>query len=505
MSLKNRNNGILLHITSLPSNYGIGDLGINAYSFIDFLKRSDVGFWQILPLGPTGYGNSPYASRSTFAGNEYLLSIDSLIEDGYLNKNEIPDFKNIKEGYVDFNIVETIKKPLLFKAADNFLAKKNELTEYNNFLKENEFYIEDYALFMALVDYYYDARWYSVWDKNIGKRDEDALKIVKKKLDKEITRYKVLQYLFFKQWFKLKKYANDNDIKIIGDLPIFVAGDSVDAWANIELFKTDDRGHFNKVSGCPPDGFTEDGQLWGNPVYDWPSHDKTNYKWWILRIKQQFKLYDFVRIDHFRGFESYWQIDSNQKTAKYGKWVKGPGQKFFDAIKNELGTLPIIAEDLGYLTKEVEDLRNQNNFPGMKIGIFGYNWDEHGNFDFSNMDLPTNYEENFIAYPGTHDNQTILGWFKSLKEYQQKYLLKILATTQDNIVWPFIKELYASRAKVVIVQMQDLLEKDDSARMNIPSTCGPFNWSWQMKKDENMEQLESILKLYNNYYKRVLK
>jgi 4-alpha-glucanotransferase len=505
MSLNNRNNGILLHITSLPSKYGIGDLGLNAYSFIDFLKRSDVGFWQILPLGPTGYGNSPYAARSTFAGNENLLSIDSLIEDGYLDKNVVNNFKNIKEGYIDFNIVENIKKPLLFKAADNFLVIKKEEKEYNKFLKENKFYLEDYALFMALVDHYYDARWYSVWDKNIARRDIKALKNARLKLNTEINRYKVLQYLFFKQWFLLKDYANKNNIKIIGDLPIFVAGDSVDAWANIELFKTDKNGHYNKVSGCPPDGFTKDGQLWGNPVYNWSVHEKTNYKWWILRIKQQFKLYDFVRIDHFRGFESYWEIDSNQKTAKYGKWVKGPGQKFFNTIKKELGDLPIIAEDLGYLTKEVENLRNNNNFPGMKVGIFGYNWDKNGNFDFLNMDLPTNYEENFIAYPGTHDNQTILGWFKSLKDYQKKYLLKILSTTEDNIVWPFIKELYASRARVVIIQMQDLLEKDDSARMNIPSTCGPFNWSWQMQENDNLDTLESILKLYNNYYNRVSK
>lgn len=505
MSLKNRNNGILLHITSLPSKYGIGDFGIEAYAFIDFLKRSNVGLWQLLPLGPTGYGNSPYSSRSTFAGNEYLLSIDSLIEDGYLNTEDTFNFPKVNEGYIDFEIVEKFKKPLLFKAADNFIKQNKEIDKYNSFLEENAFFIEDYSIFMALVDYYYDARWYSVWDKEIANRERKALESVKRKLSNEINRYKVLQYLFFKQWYKLKKYANSNNIQIIGDLPIFVSGDSVDSWANIQLFKTDSKGQYNKVSGCPPDSFTSDGQLWGNPVYDWNIHKKQNYKWWILRIKQQFKLYDIVRIDHFRGFESYWEIPIDQKTARYGTWVKGPGQHLFDAIKKELGDLPIIAEDLGYMTKEVEELRNRNKFPGMKIGIFGYSWDENNNLDLSNPDLPPNYEDNFIAYPGTHDNQTILGWYKNLTNKHKKQLNLLFNCTEKTFVWQFIREIYSSKARIVIFQMQDLLEKDDKCRMNIPSTCGPFNWSWQMESLENLSYIETKLKLYNNYYKRYIK
>lgn len=502
MSLTKRNNGILLHITSLPSKYGIGDFGKEAYAFIDFLKRSKVGLWQILPLGPTGYGNSPYSSRSTFAGNEHLLSLDFLIEDGYLNKTSLQSYPQVNEGYIDFGIVEEFKKPLLFKAADNFITLKKEQEDYERFVKDNAFYLDDYCIFMALVDYYYDARWYSVWDEDISKRKPKAIKQVKAKLFKEIERYKVLQYLFFKQWFKLKQYANENGIQIIGDLPIFVAGDSVDSWSNLELFKTNNKGEYTKVSGCPPDGFTSDGQLWGNPVYDWQVHKQTNYKWWISRIEHQLKLYDIVRIDHFRGFESYWEIDISETTARNGVWTKGPGQHLFDAIKEQLGSLAIIAEDLGYMTKEVEQLRNNNNFPGMKIGIFGYNWDENNKFDFNNMDLPTNYGENFIAYPGTHDNQTILGWFNSLEQHKKDFMLKVLATNENNIVWPFIKELYSSQANIVVIQMQDLLEKDDKARMNIPSTFGPFNWSWQLKGDEDLNQLESTLKLYNNYYKR---
>ncbi len=502
MGLNKRNNGILLHITSLPSKYGIGDFGVESYKFIDFLKKSKVGFWQILPLGPTGYGNSPYASRSTFAGNEYLLSLDSIIKDGYLNTEDTFNFPECKAGYVDFNIVETYKKPLLFKAADNFLKQGKEKKQYELFLDENAFYIEDYAIFMALVDFYYDARWYSVWNKKIAKRDKNALEKVRKDLHKEIKRYKVLQYLFFKQWFNLKQYANENGIKIIGDLPIFVAGDSVDAWANIELLKTDSKTQYSKVSGCPPDGFTADGQLWGNPVYNWQIHKKTNYKWWILRIKQQLKLFDIVRIDHFRGFESYWEISIDQTTARNGKWVKGPGQDFFDVIKKEISPLPIIAEDLGYMTKEVEKLRDDNNFPGMKIGIFGYNWDENEEFDYSNTDLPDNYGENFIAYPGTHDNQTVLGWFKSLSKEKQIFIKQKLDIKDDSIVWPFIKDILQSKAKVVIVQMQDLLEMDDTYRMNIPSTCGPFNWSWQLKPDADLNKLEAILKSLNTKYNR---
>ncbi len=502
MSLKNRNNGILLHITSLPSKYGIGDFGSQAYAFIDFLKRSQVGLWQLLPLGPTGYGNSPYSSRSTFAGNEYLLSIDSLIDDGYLNTEDTFNFPKVNEGYIDFEIVEKFKKPLLFKAADNFLEQNKETEQYNNFLIENAFFIDDYSIFMALVDYYYDARWYSVWDKEIANRDEKALNSIRKKMSKEINRYKVLQYLFFKQWYKLKKYANSNNIQIIGDLPIFVSGDSVDSWANIKLFKTDEKGQYNKVSGCPPDSFTSDGQLWGNPVYDWNIHKKQNYKWWILRIKQQFKLYDIVRIDHFRGFESYWEIPIDQKTARYGTWVKGPGQHLFDAIKKELGDLPIIAEDLGYMTNEVEELRNNNKFPGMKIGIFGFSWDKDNNLDYSNPDLPPNYEDNFIAYPGTHDNQTILGWYKNLPIKNKKQLNSLFNCSEKTFVWEFIREIYSSKARIVIIQMQDLLEKDDKCRMNIPSTCGPFNWSWQMKSLEKLSYIENKLKLYNNYYKR---
>ncbi len=503
MNLQKRNNGILLHITSLPSKYGIGDFGKEAYAFIDFLKESKVGYWQLLPLGPTGYGNSPYSLRSTFAGNENLISIDSLIEDGYLNTEDKNIFNSIKEGYIDFNFVDKVKRPLLFKAADNFIALNKEEENYQDFLKTNAFFLDDYAIFMALVDYYYDARWYSIWDENLGNRNQKALKEVKLKLKNEIERYKVLQYLFFKQWFKLKAYANNNGIKIIGDLPIFVASDSVDTWANLNLFKTDENHKFNKVSGVPPDGFTADGQLWGTPVYNWEVHKKNNFKWWISRIKHQLQLYDVIRIDHFRGLESYWEIPSTDSTARNGKWVKSPGQKLFNAIKSELGNnLPIIAEDLGYPSKDVETLRESNNFPGMKIGIFGYDWDENNQFNFENMDFPDNYEENFIAYPGTHDNQTILGWYKDLSKIKKDDLYRLFNFTEDNIVSEIIQNLYKSKANIVICQIQDLLKLDDSARMNTPSTCGPFNWSWQLKSSQEYDDIKSLLLLYNNKYNR---
>lgn len=503
MDLNKRNNGILLHITSLPSNYGIGDLGSNAYKFVDFLSKSSVGYWQILPIGPTGYGNSPYSLRSTFAGNENLISIDSLITDGYLNTEDTEIFNSVKNGFIDFNFIDKVKRPLLFKAADNFLLLNKEEENYTNFLKTNSFFLNDYAIFMALVDYYYDARWYSIWDKGLSKRDKIALKEVEKKLYKEINRYKVLQYLFFKQWFNLKTYANKNKVKIIGDLPIFVSGDSVDTWSNIELFETDYNNNFNKVSGCPPDDFTADGQLWGNPIYDWSAHKKDNYQWWVKRIEHKLNLFDVIRIDHFRGLESYWEIPSNHKSAKYGKWVKGPGQELFDAIKNKLGKLPIIAEDLGYMTEEVELLRNNNNFPGMKIGIFGYSWDKDDNFEYENNDFYKNYEENFIAYPGTHDNQTILGWYKRLEKNHKKDLLELFNFSQENIVWKMIETLYKSKAKIVITQLQDLLELDDKARMNIPSTCGLYNWSWQLQSLKQLDDIIDKLKSLNNKYNRI--
>lgn len=502
MDLQKRNNGILLHITSLPSKYGIGDFGKEAYSFIDFLKKSKVGYWQLLPLGPTGYGNSPYSLRSTFAGNENLISIDSLIENGYLNTEDKKIFNSVKEGYIDFDFVDKVKRPLLFKAADNFIALNKEEENYNDFLKTNSFFLDDYTIFMALVDYYYDARWYSIWDEKLCIRDSKALEKIKSKLSTEIERYKVLQYFFFKQWLELKNYANKNGIKIIGDLPIFVAGDSVDAWANLHLFKTDENHKFNKVSGVPPDGFTADGQLWGTPLYEWEVHKKTNYKWWVSRIKHQLKLYDVIRIDHFRGLESYWEIPATHTTAKFGQWVKGPGQEIFDAIKHQLGELPIIAEDLGYLTKEVEDLRKDNGFPGMKIGIFGYEWDDNGKFNFDNMDFPNNYEKNFIAYPGTHDNQTILGWFKALSPDKKDDLRKLFNFNEENIVDEIIKILYKSKANIIICQIQDLLNLDDSARMNTPSTCGPFNWSWQLKSTLSLDKVQTKLKEYNEKYNR---
>lgn len=503
MNFNKRDNGILLHITSLPSKYGIGDFGKEAYNFIDFLKEAKVGYWQILPIGPTGYGNSPYSLRSTFAGNENLISIDSLIDDGYLNTEDTKIFNSVNEGFIDFNFIDKVKRQLLFKAADTFLKQNKEEENYNNFLKNNSFFLDDYTIFMALVDYYYDARWYSIWDKELAHRDEKAIQDVKIKLHDEINRYKVLQYLFFKQWYKLKKYANENSIKIIGDLPIFVAGDSVDSWANIDLLKTDENMRYNKVSGCPPDGFTADGQLWGNPIYDWNKMKENDYKWWIKRIKHQLNLFDIIRIDHFRGLESYWEIPSDHKTARYGKWVKGPGQDLFDKIKQELGELPIIAEDLGYMTKEVEILRDNNNFPGMKIGIFGYSWDKDDNFIFDNFDYPENYGENFIAYPGTHDNQTILGWYKNLSQKHKKDLFNLFEFDEKNIAWQMIEKLYESKAILVITQLQDLLELDDSARMNTPSTCGPFNWSWQLKSNIDLSDLKTKLLKYNNKYKRI--
>lgn len=500
---KKRDNGILMHITSLPSKYCIGDFGKEAYDFVDFLKTSNVGIWQLLPIGPTGYGNSPYASRSTFAGNELLISLDKLIDNGLLNKKDIvfPDYDGKK---VNYYLADSWKKPLLFKAADNFINQnKQSDKDYLDFVEKSKFFLDDYCLFMALCDHYYDARWYSVWDEKLGKRDEKALEEAREKFSKQINQYKVLQFFFFKQWKDLKSYANENDILIIGDLPIFVAGDSVDAWTETKLLKTDENGQFSYISGCPPDGFTADGQLWGNPVYDWETNKNTNYKWWIKRIEAQLDLFDIIRIDHFRGFDSYWQVPAGEKTARNGVWTPGPKQDLFDAIKKELGVLPIIAEDLGYLTKSVEKLRDDNNFPGMKIGIFGFSWDENKNLDLNNMDLPDNYIENCIAYPGTHDNQTINGWYQILEDYQKESVKEYLKCNDKNVAWALIEKIYESKAKFAIIQLQDLLEmNDEQGRMNIPSTCGDFNWSWKLYQNTDLSELKTKLVDCSKKYKR---
>ncbi|MGH4036412.1 MAG: 4-alpha-glucanotransferase [Sphaerochaeta sp.] len=491
-----RSNGVLFHPTSLPGDYGIGDFGHEAYLFVDKLKESGVGLWQTLPLGPTGYGNSPYASRSSFAGNELLISIDLLKEDGYLNDDDLLDMPEFSKTKVEYYKVELWKKPLLIKAAKRFIKMKKELNEFEKFKKENQYWLDDYCLFISIYEEYNDSRWYSVWDEKLRVRDAKALDKKRVSNKDKIDCYRVLQYFFFKQWHRLKNYANDRDIKIVGDIPIFASGDSVDIWCHSDLVKTDAQGKFKAVSGCPPDGFTPLGQLWGNPVYDWKRNEETGYEWWIDRIEHQLTMCDILRIDHFRGFESYWEIPAGAKDATNGVWTKGPGIKLFNAVSKKLGRVPLIAEDLGYMTDEVIKLRKDLNLPGMKIGVFGFDFNEDGSINSDNMDFAYNYDEQCFAYPGTHDNTPIQQWFSELTTAQKNSVCDCLATDYNNVHWAMIRDIYYSRANYAVVQIQDILGLSKEGRMNHPSTCNDVNWSWRLNQpiDEEMKRLSRLIK-----------
>lgn len=471
-----------MHITSLPGEFGIGDLGWEAYQFADKLKEAGAVYWQILPLGPTGYGNSPYAARSSFAGNELLLSPVALLEKGYLDAKDLvhPDFDDEK---VEFNKVIAWKMPLLKKAAKAFLEEKKDSKEFKAFVKKEGYWLEDYALFMVLYEKYNDARWYSIWDKNEGFRDSKTIKRIKKEKSEEIQVWYALQYLFSEEWNSLKVYVNNLGIKIIGDIPIFVGADSADAWAHLDLLKHDEEGHYTAVSGVPPDNFSPTGQLWGNPVYDWKKHQEDDFAWWKSRIKRLLELTDMLRIDHFRGFDAYYEIPAKDKTAEHGKWKKSPGKQFFMSLKKEMGSLPIIAEDLGFFTEGVKKLRDSNGFPGMKIAQFGFSRDKAGVYNPFDDFLPMNYTRSFVAYTGTHDNNTTRGWFDSLSEDDKHMVREYLSTDDREAVWALIKAVMMSNADYAIIPMQDILELGEEARMNFPSTCNDINWSWRMRKD----------------------
>ena len=475
-----RSNGILMHITSLPSEFGIGDLGWGAYRFADSLKECGANYWQLLPLGPTGYGNSPYAARSAFAGNELLLSPVLLAEKGYLKASDLkhPEFPESK---VDFEKVLQWKLPLLKKAAKAFLEKNRESKEYKAFLKKESYWLEDYSLFMVLYEKYNDARWHTIWDRKEGFRDSSTLKRIKKEQKEAISTWQALQYLFEDQFLALKSYVNRLGIRIIGDIPIFVGADSADSWANLNLLKHDEKGHYTAVSGVPPDGFSPTGQLWGNPVYDWKKHEESDFAWWKARIKRQLYLVDVLRIDHFRGFDAYYEIPAKDKTAEFGKWKKSPGKKFFDTLRKEMGELPIIAEDLGFMTDGVIKLRDSNGFPGMKIAQFGFNRDKAGFFNTFDDFLPMNYTRSFVAYTGTHDNDTTRGWYNSLSNDDKHMVREYLSTDDKEAVWALIKAVMLSNADYAVFPMQDILELGEEARMNVPSTCNDKNWSWRMK------------------------
>ena len=473
-----RSSGILLHITSLPSEYGIGDLGPEALDMAERIAASGATLWQLLPLGPTGYGNSPYAQRSAFAGNEMLLSPELLYRDGYLKKEDLlhPDFPSDR---VCFSCVSEWKMPRLMKAGWNALHGK-ERDAIEAFRLNEQFWIDDYALFMALYDKYGDARWHTVWNKEEGRREKAALESARHTLRNEIEVYIALQYLFSKQMYSLRERTSSLGLKLIGDIPIFAAADSADTWSHLELFKTDAKGRYSAVSGVPPDNFSATGQLWGNPVYDWKAHEKEGFRWWKERIRRCLEMTDIIRIDHFRGFDAYYEIKANAKTAEHGIWKRSPGKAFFTSLEKDMGTIPIIAEDLGWMTPSVAALRERFGFPGMKIAQFGFSWNEDGSLNTYDDFLPHNYSRDFVAYTGTHDNDTIRGWYGKLPDTEKHAVREYLSSPDEEIVWSMIRSVMMSNADTAIIPMQDVLEKGSEARMNFPSTCNDMNWTWRM-------------------------
>lgn len=474
-----RQSGILVHPTSFPSPYGIGDLGKNAYDFIDFLKEANQTLWQCLPLGPTGFGDSPYQAYSAFAGQPLLISPDKLVESNLLNPEDLTNLPDFSEEHAEYDKVIVFKNGLLKKAYKNFVASSQTdlLTEYTNFCEEHDFWLTDYALFMALKDFHNGAKW-TEWEpkyKNLSAADKAQ---TLKDLKDSVGYYRFVQFIFFKQWYALKKYANEHHVQIIGDIPIFVSPDSADAWAHKELFQLDDEGYPTVIAGVPPDYFSATGQLWGNPLYNWDYHKKTGYAWWIQRIRHQLTQSDIFRIDHFRGFEAYWAIPAGEETAINGKWVKGPANDFFDHVLKAFdGELPIIAEDLGIITPEVEALRDDYDFPGMCILQFAFN-----DLDDSSY-YPYNFVENCVCYTGTHDNDTTRGWYLSATPESQDKARRYLSCDGNNIHWDMIRLGLSSVARYVIFPLQDVFGLDSSARMNTPGV-GIGNWSWRFKKDD---------------------
>ncbi len=497
-----RSSGILLHISCLYSDYGIGTFGKSAFDFVDFLKDSGQEYWQVLPLGPTGYGDSPYQAFSTFAGNPYFIDLDTLAEEGLLDKEELKQYDwGDSETKVDYGKLYNVRHTVWNKAYEKFCERENE--DFLNFCEEEKSWLDDYAMYMA-ISQQTGTSWHN-WEKGLSQRKVRSMNAYRKENKKEIGYWKFLQFKFFEQWGKVKAYANEHGIKIIGDLPIYVSDDGSDVWAHPELFDIDKDLTLRNVAGVPPDAFSADGQLWGNPVYKWSAHKKSGYQWWKDRMAAALKMYDVVRIDHFRGFEAYYSVPAGDKTAVNGKWVKGPGIELFQEMGLiNTGEFNVIAEDLGVITPEVEELLAGCGYPGMKILQFAFD----GIHNPANTYLPHNIGENSIVYPGTHDNNTTLGWWKELGKGSQEYCLEYGAWDYDDDICDKIISLtFASKAKLAVVAMQDWLDLDADARMNTPSTTNA-NWAWRLKKDELTDDLsERILrktKVYNRYTKTII-
>ena len=490
-----RSSGILLHITSLPGPYGIGTLGSEAEKFITFLKRSGQAWWQILPLGPTGFGNSPYQSYSTFAGNPNLIDLEELVDEGLLKERELDKLNFGRDpGRVDFPRLERVKHQALRMA---FRRSRWHLNRpLKHFARREEAWLKDYALFMALKTKFRGASW-QTWPEAIRLREPQALEAVEKELKREIGYWIFVQYVFDRQWTRIRKIAKDNGVAIIGDIPIYVSTDSADTWASPGLFLLDEDRNPKVVAGCPPDGFTDTGQLWGNPIYDWKVHEETGFEWWIKRIRRHAQLFDKIRMDHFRGFESYWEIPGEEDTAVNGRWVKGPGMKLFEAIEKAVGKLDIIAEDLGFLTPEVHAFREASGFPGMKVLQFAFSTQEQSDY------LTHNYDKHCVVYTGTHDNNTVRGWLDTVCVPDMLHACRYLTLSRDEgLNWGFIRGAWSSVGNLAVAQMQDFLNLGSEARMNVPSTMGDHNWSWRMLPGQLTEELADRIYQMTKLYGR---
>ena len=487
-----RRSGILMPIFSLPSKYGIGCFSKEAYEFVDFLEKAGQKLWQILPLGPTSYGDSPYQSFSTFAGNPYFIDMDELVARGWITKKELDKYDfGSTERYIDYEKMYINRMAALKKA---FAGSNIEADQgFQQFRAENSQWLPGYGLFMAVKDIFGGASW-DTWDDDIRLRKPEAIEKYTREYGEEIRFYEFVQYLFIIQWKKLKSYANSKGIEIVGDIPIYVAFDSADVWANPELFQLDESLRPTAVAGCPPDAFSATGQLWGNPLYRWDYHKQTGFDWWMKRFAHSFSLYDVVRVDHFRAFDEYYAIPYGDKTAEYGAWVEGPGLELFKVLKQTLGKKQVIAEDLGYLTPSVLKLVKDTGFPGMKVLHFGF-------YDGSTSEyLPHNYGTNCVVYTGTHDNDTTLSWYRSMKRADKAFTRRYLnIRSSQNINWVLIRAALSSVADTAIIPIQDYLGLGNEARINMPSTLGD-NWKWRVYgvelDDVLAEKIKALTKLF---------
>ncbi len=492
-----RSSGILLHPTSLPGKFGIGDLGPQAYTFIDFLAKSETGLWEVLPLGPTGYGDSPYQSFSAFAGNPYLISTELLVQDGLLEKQDISNPPIFPITKIYFSQVYKFKDQLFLLAFNNF--NKRPLndplrSEFEAFCESQKKWLENYALFISIKNIYKQAAW-NLWPDELRFRKPAVLAYFKNENQSLILFHSFIQFLFYRQWKALVDYAHDHNVKIIGDIPIFVAYDSSDVWTQPSLFDLTDNLEPRVVAGVPPDYFSSTGQLWGNPHYLWINHKKANYAWWRERFKNSLEIFDIFRLDHFRGFGGYWEVKAGEPTAEHGRWVKGPRAHFFRAIERSLGELPIIAEDLGVITPDIKELIAEFGFPGMRVFQFGFSSNADDPF------LPHNYIPNCVAFTGTHDNATARGWYLEASKKEQEFCRQYLNSSGKNIAWEMIRALWASCAGLVLAPMQDFLSLGNEARMNFPGKLGG-NWNWRMKSGSLTDLLAEKIKTLNMVYGR---